>query len=111
MLRLLLAAGTLALVPAALAGIPPRAAAGPAAGDVRLLVDLERGGEAELALLPGVGPGLARRIREERDSGGPFGSAEAVARRVRGVGAATAATWDGWVGGTPAPGAPRAPRR
>ncbi len=40
--------------------------------------------------LPGIGPALARRIREARATGGPFTSAEDI-QRVKGIGPKLAA--------------------
>jgi len=48
-------------------------------------VDVDAAGADELARLPRVGPKLARRIVEERDSRGPFGSLSGLGR-VPGVG-------------------------
>ncbi len=48
-------------------------------------LDLNRATAAELARLPGVGPGLAQRIVEERERRGRFDSPEAL-RQVMGVG-------------------------
>jgi len=48
-------------------------------------LDLNRATLGELARLPGVGPGLAQRILEERDRRGRFDSPEAL-RQVMGVG-------------------------
>lgn len=48
-------------------------------------VDVERATEAELMALPGIGPGLARRIVDDRTERGPFRSVEAL-ERVRGLG-------------------------
>lgn len=48
-------------------------------------VDLDRAPAAELARLPRIGPGLARRIVEDRAARGPFGSLAALSR-VPGVG-------------------------
>ena len=50
------------------------------------VVDVDRAGAGELARLPGVGPGLAKRIVAEREQGGPFGGARCLDLRVRGVG-------------------------
>jgi len=58
-------------------------------------VDLDRAGEAELRLLPGVGPRLAERILAERSAGGPFASPEDLARRVDGVGPDRVRRWKG----------------
>src|SRR5262249_43500707 len=44
----------------------------PAAALDQWPLDLNRATVAELARLPGVGPGLARRILEDRDRRGPF---------------------------------------
>ena len=62
----------------------PRGAPPPATPDPRPL-DLNRATAAELARLPGVGPGLAQRIVDERERRGRFDSAEAL-RQVMGVG-------------------------
>lgn len=51
-------------------------------------LDLNSAEEQELALLPRVGPILARRIVENRERLGPFESVEALAR-VHGIGAKT----------------------
>ncbi len=48
-------------------------------------IDLDRADARELARLPRIGPGLAARILADRESRGPFGSLEALAR-VAGVG-------------------------
>ena len=48
-------------------------------------IDVDRASAQELQRLPGVGPGLARRIVEERNRGGPFGDTAAL-RRVEGIG-------------------------
>lgn len=50
-------------------------------------IDIDRAPAQELQRLPGVGPGLARRIVEERNRGGPFGDTAAL-RRVEGIGPA-----------------------
>jgi competence protein ComEA len=41
-------------------------------------VDVDRAGADELARLPRVGPKLARRIVEDRDAHGPFGSVQGL---------------------------------
>lgn len=48
-------------------------------------LDLNRATAAELARLPGVGPGLAQRILDERERRGGFDSPEAL-RRIVGLG-------------------------
>jgi competence protein ComEA len=48
-------------------------------------VDLDRAGAGEIARLPRVGPGLARRIVADRSAHGPFGSPEGLSR-VPGIG-------------------------
>ena len=53
-------------------------------------IDPNRDSEVELARLPGVGPALARRIAESRESEGPFRTPEDLAR-VTGIGQATVA--------------------
>ena len=50
-------------------------------------IDVDRASAQELQRLPGVGPGLARRIVEERIRTGPFGDTAAL-RRVPGIGTA-----------------------
>jgi competence protein ComEA len=52
-------------------------------------VDLETASAAEIERLPGIGPALARRIVEDREQLGPFGSMSAL-QRVRGIGPALA---------------------
>ena len=59
-----------------------RAPARDAASDT---LDLNRASESELESLPGIGPVLARRICEHRQTEGPFRSVEEL-RAVRGVG-------------------------
>ena len=56
-----------------------------------LPVDLDIASAAEIEPLPRIGPVLARRIIEDRDQHGPFGSLEGF-ERVRGVGPALART-------------------
>nr|WP_201723902.1 helix-hairpin-helix domain-containing protein [Rhodopirellula sp. SM50] len=51
-------------------------------------VDLNQAAEAELMLLPGVGPTTARRILEDRETNGPFLSLDDL-RRVPGIGPKT----------------------
>ena len=58
--------------------------AAPAAAEARPL-DLNRASVADLARLPGVGPGLAERILAERERRGRFDSPEAL-RYVLGMG-------------------------
>jgi competence protein ComEA len=50
-----------------------------------LPLDLNLATEVELEALPGIGAGLARRIVDERTSGGPFSSVEGLLR-VEGLG-------------------------
>lgn len=54
-------------------------------------LDINRAGATELAALPGVGPGLAQRIVEERERRGRFESPEAL-RYVMGMGPKKLAT-------------------
>jgi DNA uptake protein ComE-like DNA-binding protein len=49
-------------------------------------VDVDVAGAGELARLPGVGPGLAKRIVAERQRGGPFGGTRCLDARVPGIG-------------------------
>jgi competence protein ComEA len=53
-------------------------------------IDLDHAGAAELELLPRIGPALAARIVADRAAKGPFGSLEALEKRVRGIGPAMA---------------------
>src|SRR6266542_4457486 len=62
---------------ASVSGAPPRPESRP--------LDLNRATAAELARLPGVGPGLAQRILDERERHGGFDSPEAL-RRIVGLG-------------------------
>jgi competence protein ComEA len=68
------------------------APASSAAWDGRLAdarqVDVNTADASELERLPGVGPALARRIVEDRESYGAFGSLEELTR-VRGIGSKT----------------------
>ena len=48
----------------------------------------------ELETLPGIGPVLAQRIVEDRDTHGPFASVDDL-QRVSGVGPALVERWDG----------------
>jgi competence protein ComEA len=64
--------------------VPAAATTPPAEPDPRPL-DLNAASMEQIARLPGVGPGLARRIVEERDRRGRFESPEAL-RGVLGLG-------------------------
>lgn len=61
-----------------------------ASGGIKL--DLNRAGEAELALLPGVGPALAKKLVDYRQRHGPFGSLD-DAMAVDGIGAKLVDRW------------------
>lgn len=52
------------------------------------LVDVNVAGAEELALLPGIGPSIAKRIVSDRLERGPFASVDEL-RRVKGIGGAT----------------------
>ena len=52
------------------------------------LTDLNRADRAQLEQIPGIGPGLAKRIDDHRRDRGPFRSVEEL-RQVRGIGPAT----------------------
>jgi len=54
----------------------------------RFAVNVNAADEAELMLLPGVGPALAGRIVASRQTSGPFADADDL-RRVRGIGPKT----------------------
>lgn len=60
---------------------PPQSLAGP--------LDVDTASAATLELLPGIGPALARRIVEDRERRGTFGSLEGL-EQVRGIGPRTA---------------------
>jgi len=94
-LALLLAAGAAGCLVAALRSRGAEEAAPPPPDPAALAhrVDLTAAGEAELRLLPGVGPTLAGRIAAERTRGGGFASLEDVARRVPGVGPVRVRWW------------------
>ncbi|MGH7313159.1 MAG: ComEA family DNA-binding protein [Candidatus Rokuibacteriota bacterium] len=68
--------------------VPPKKdSEGPLSVADRRPVDLNNATPDELARLPGVGPSLAARIVERRQSSGAFGSIEDL-RGVKGIGAA-----------------------
>lgn len=73
--------------PPAPARATPPAAAAPAVPEPAPIkpLDVNRAAAVELATLPGVGPGLAQRIVEERERRGRFDSPEAL-RYVLGMG-------------------------
>lgn len=78
-------------------GIGERAASLPRGAAGLLLgrpIDLNEATEEELQALPGIGPGLARRLLEDRERNGPFRSVDEVAR-VRGLGTARVAALRG----------------
>lgn len=64
----------------------PRAPGGAAALLMGIPVDVNRADVDELRSLPGIGPGLARRIVADRNERGPFLGPEDL-RRVKGIGA------------------------
>jgi hypothetical protein len=64
-----------------------------------LPVALDALGAAELELLDGIGPARAAAIASERERAGRFGSVQALARRVPGIGPATAARMAGQLAG------------
>lgn len=75
-----------AIAPSSPAPRPPTVAAATAvAAPPPTLVDINRADLAQLARLPGVGPGLAQRIIEERERRGRFESPEEL-RHVLGMG-------------------------
>lgn len=88
LLALFLAASTATL--GAYARVESEARARERAGPEPFLPDLNSAPERHLLLLPGIGPGRARAIVEERVRAGPFASVSDLAR-VRGIGPATAA--------------------
>ena len=70
-------------------------------------IDVNLAGAEELALLPGVGPSLARAIVEDRGARGPFGSLRDL-DRVKGVGPGILARIGPYLRFPDAPGAARA---
>lgn len=66
-------------------------------------IDLDRASARQIERLPRIGPELARRIVQDRDSAGPFGSLEAL-DRVPGVGPALLRAIERSVAFTAAPG-------
>jgi competence protein ComEA len=80
-----MAAAALASMPPA---APPPGGSPPARPAPQRRIDLNRATAAELALLPGIGPGLAARIVAEREEGGAFRSVDDLAR-VSGIGPST----------------------
>jgi competence ComEA-like helix-hairpin-helix protein len=71
--------------PAGIARAEPAPRPDPAAAPPSEPLDVNRADAAQLARLPGVGPGLAQRIVEERERRGRFDSPEAL-RYVLGMG-------------------------
>src|ERR1041385_4103002 len=77
-------------------------------------VDIDRAGPEEIARLPRVGPGLAKRIVADRAARGPFGGLQGL-DRVPGVGGgllsaiAEHAAFSGRISGSPAPSLGTAP--
>ena len=61
-----------------------------------IAVDVNRAELPELATLPGVGPGLARRIAAHRQRHGPYRQKDEVLR-VRGIGPRTRAALEPWL--------------
>ncbi len=59
-------------------------------------IDPSTASRAELAMLPGVGPSLARAIILERTAGGPFRSIDDLTR-VKGIGPARLAALRPWL--------------
>ena len=72
-------------LPAGIARAEPAPRPDPAAAPPSEPLDVNRADAAQLARLPGVGPGLAQRIVEERERRGRFDSPEAL-RYVLGMG-------------------------
>jgi comEA protein len=60
----------------------------PAPASAGFPININRASEAELQLLPRIGPAMARRIVEHREARGPFRSIDELAS-VRGIGPAT----------------------
>jgi competence ComEA-like helix-hairpin-helix protein len=73
--------------------LPARVVSTPSSRTLRALrdgtrIDVNRAAAADLELLPGVGPTLARRIIEQREARGPFRTSEDLLQ-VRGIGRRT----------------------
>jgi competence ComEA-like helix-hairpin-helix protein len=66
-------------------GWPPAGPSRPALSRAPQPLDLNRATTDELTRLPGVGPGMARRIVQTRESAGRFASVDDL-RRVKGLG-------------------------
>ena len=73
---------------ASLSGQRVRAATRTAEVGAGEVIDVDQANAGELARLPGVGPGLAKRIVAERARNGGFGGAACLDARVPGVGEA-----------------------
>jgi competence protein ComEA len=71
-------------------GRSPVASAAIAPATPNAPIDLDAASEADIETLPRIGPALARRIVEDREKNGAFGSLEGF-ERVRGVGPSLAA--------------------
>lgn len=82
----------------------PREPTGSAALLMGLPIRLDLAGAGELRALPGIGPGLARKLVQDREEKGPVESL-AELRRVKGFGAARIRALEGWAvaGGDPDP--------
>jgi competence protein ComEA len=82
----------------------PRSARGRKSAMPAVPIDVDQASASELEALPRIGPALAKRIVDDREARGPFGSIEGF-QRVRGVGPAMAAALSGAVtfSGTPRP--------
>lgn len=59
----------------------------PPLSNPRGMININTAGAAELDLIPGIGPALARRIIEYRENSGPFGKIEDIVK-VTGIGPA-----------------------
>lgn len=100
-------------LPIVACGCPAGACAVPRGAPGLLLgrpIDLDTASADELAHLPGVGPGTARRIVADRDRRGAFRTVQALAR-VKGLGAARIRALDGWARAGPTTAGTRLPRR
>jgi comEA protein len=69
-------------------GEPDSKAKPPASRPFRAPLDLNAAAEAELVRLPGIGPVMAKRIVEYRQTHGPFKRLEDL-RQIKGIGAKT----------------------
>jgi competence protein ComEA len=81
---------------------PPRTLSGRERVLLGLPVDLNAASAEDLAAVPGLSPGLAEAVADDRRRRGPFGTVEALLR-VRGIGPARLAQARPWLSVGPDP--------